>query len=808
MSAIGGPVLEWYTKLAKPFLEKWSPERLPGLDEETQRLERLEKAWTRRFQVCFLGNSGVGKSTLINALVDDRMPVLPQGGVGPLTALATRVGHSAEPYFEATYHTGQKLNRILFILERQMDLEAGAKGIVEPEVSLADVPLDEEDRVEALSVVPEPTDPAADSLLTKIEAYKRVASLLIGGTQFDAHSRNLLFLTTGLRRALGLPPRAEVTFEPAEEARLAGLRAALERAKKGETVRVALDRNQAAFFQRLQEHAAGFLAPLIRTIQVGWTGEVLEAGLQLVDLPGLGVANDEYRQVTLREIREAKAVVLVVDRSGVTEASADLLRTTGFLNSLLHDTGNEDAEPVVLVVAVVKLDLTADDEKKQAKLLGKEPHRRWLDYFDDVCHRAESLIRGQVRDELQKILETGSQTHRDEKEAMTERILSNLRIVPVSALEHVRYYAGDDDDRARITSPAQSRIPAFRSMLAEAANSRNQRIASALSSHARSLASRITRGVEVIKEQWEETDRADSEGERLREELDEFLAPRRKRMAATRAQYREFLRETMKEKIRTAVLEATNEARKDIGKYLSSLRKYNWSTLRAAVRRGGYFDGARTVDLPGEFTLKFEEPLAIVWSKELLAPLRKRTSELGEDYSRAVEEVARWAQDQGARVNAKLIEALSAEVKEQTRQFSTVGRELVNELREKVKVELAEAIEDRVRKRCLKFVEDKQAEGPGVLSRMLTFFAGDLTDVVVDAAAKVAMRVLERNYSEVEAEIQELLKQHPDPLEEAAAQIVERHEDSVRRRDRKVRKEVLEAAASVLEMAPVFEGEA
>jgi len=491
-----------------------------------------------------------------------------------------------------------------------------------------------------------------------------------------------------------------------------------------------------------------------------------------------------------------------VDRSGVTEASADLLRSTGFLNSLLHETGNDEAEPVLLVVAVMKLDLTADDEKKQARLLGQGPARRWLDHFDDVCLRAESMIQGQLRDELQKILETGSQANRGDKEAMVGRILASLRIVPVSALEHVRHHVGDEDDRARITSPDQSRIPAFRALLAHAARSRNERIEASLSGHARSLVSRIRNGVEVVQARWEETNRAEEEAEQLREELDGFLAPKRKLMLATKAQYREFLRETMKEKIRAAVLEATDDARKDISRYLGKLRNYHWSTLRAAVRKGGYYDGARLVDLPGEFTLRFEEPLAIVWSKKILAPLRKRTAELGEDYSQAVEEVAVWAQGQGARVNAKLIDSLSAEVREQTKQFSTVGKELVNELREKVRLELAEAIEDRVRKRCQKFVEDRLAEGTGVFSRMLNFFATDLTEVVVDAAAKVATKVLERNYGEVEAEIQDLLKKHPDPLEEAASQIVERHEAVVRKSDRKARQRVLEEASRVLSAVP------
>jgi hypothetical protein len=57
------------------------------------------------------------------------------------------------------------------------------------------------------------------------------------------------------------------------------------------------------FTADLKDHAAGFLAPLVEEIQVGWPSELLRSGITLVDLPGVGIASDSYRQITQKYIR-------------------------------------------------------------------------------------------------------------------------------------------------------------------------------------------------------------------------------------------------------------------------------------------------------------------------------------------------------------------------------------------------------------------------------------------------------------------------------------------------------------------------
>src|SRR5262245_55053874 len=111
-------VVSWYARHVRPFFEDLASDRLEQLDRDVQRIRSLSALFNEERAVCFLGNSGVGKSTLINALVAGKERILPQGGIGPLTAQATSVRHAHQPYFEATYQPLKNLHRLLFGLER------------------------------------------------------------------------------------------------------------------------------------------------------------------------------------------------------------------------------------------------------------------------------------------------------------------------------------------------------------------------------------------------------------------------------------------------------------------------------------------------------------------------------------------------------------------------------------------------------------------------------------------------------------------------------------------------------------------
>src|SRR6202035_110436 len=92
-------LIEWYKKHARSVVDELANDRVAGFDAQTVHLQRIAQLADAEVAACFLGQSGVGKSTLINALVGGAEVILPTGGIGPLTAQALEVRYSEKPIF-------------------------------------------------------------------------------------------------------------------------------------------------------------------------------------------------------------------------------------------------------------------------------------------------------------------------------------------------------------------------------------------------------------------------------------------------------------------------------------------------------------------------------------------------------------------------------------------------------------------------------------------------------------------------------------------------------------------------------------
>ena len=148
----------------------------------------------------------------------------------------------------------------------------------------------------------------------------------------------------------------------------------------------------------------------------------------------------------------------------------------------------------------------------------------------------------------------------------------------------------------------------------------------------------------------------DEEEATIREELNVLLEPIRRVLHEARGVFA-VSQETMTTQIEKLIIEAKKTAQDSINGYLISLKDANWATLKAAVRRGGTFDGARHIDLPHDFALHFEEPVAEIWGKKLLRLIRERTKTYAKDCVALVEKVLDWAKERGARVNTGYLKA-------------------------------------------------------------------------------------------------------------------------------------------------------
>lgn len=781
-------LIAWCRSQARPFLSKHHSEaRAEQLDRDVASLAESLAGVDQELSVCFLGAAGVGKSTLINALVAGREAVVPAGGVGPLTAQALNVRYSPEARFEVSYHPLQRLWQLVFGLRQMYEAELRAQGVDAIASQSADdgsIPLDPTDIAELRDSLA-----SDETRRQRFVDFRKTAQLLVKGNQ-DGEER-VEYLLDRLYEAASRPPLYGTTALPEDDARISRIRATLEMAKADQEGRFDRASDGERFREELKIHASGFLAPLIQELVVYWDSPLLREGMRLVDLPGIGIAGDVYREVTRKWVRErADVVVLVVGRAGITEADAEMLRSTEFLSRLLHITDPHRSPR--LMVAVVRVDDVALSQYEDDASVTE------ADHFGALCEKFPSMIGSQLKVELEKVWSPKEGIGEGKQEAL-ERILHSLNVQALSAVQYRQVLAGNR--RAFVTDQEQTNVPRLTRSLQALANDRRRRRLTELWDKARRLHSKVMADVKVIRAEWRREDRAVAEAETLRSEVQAFVAPLREELRVRQGQYREFLKETVPQQIETMVVRAQVHARKDIINYLGKLQDAPWNTLRAAVIRGGTFFGKRRIDLPQDFGLRFEEPIAEVWSKEILTKIRQRTRQFSEDCVGLVEQVVTWARAQGARVNSEVVEAQRDAIRADAKNLTAVGRDKVNELSEQVKNSLIKQIEPPIRKRCKAFVERNQDRGIGAKRRMLDLF-DNLAEEVIDAAAGPATDILTRLYGDVRNEINQVFTNWSDPLQSATDAIVSTQESFLKRSDGQKRGRILEAVEAVLSSLP------
>ena len=360
---------------------------------------------TPALHVCVVGQAAVGKSTLVNCLVSNRLAILPAGGVGPYTASAIVVRYSTDPHAEVRYVA--------------------------------------RDRVDALLRELHGRDPSLDALAA--------ARILVEGNQFGrlGPARLAQALEEILHSAR--PPDDPTRFRVWSV--LSAIRAG------NRTVRFMAGEDLPGFSKSLELHASGALAPLTEAVEVGWDTEILSPGLCLVDLPGFGVSGDKHSLVSKREIARARAVLWVVDRSGLTEGTLQELKKI----ELFRRLASEDDDTPVLTIAVTRLDETASDARKRSQ---RDRGSSFDECLEEVGAAARAMIRGQLRDAV---------GHLEPRER--ERVQERVAVHPVAPVEYRRVHLRDEEEPARVSDEGRTGILQLRRHLRSLAARRRARAA-------------------------------------------------------------------------------------------------------------------------------------------------------------------------------------------------------------------------------------------------------------------------------------------------------------------------------------------
>lgn len=738
---------------------------VPDIDAAAASL-RSALASKREVHVGFLGESQVGKSMLINALLG-RL-ALPTGGVGPLTAQATRLRHAPAPSLDVRYHDRKRLNQFVFAV-RQYLVARGELSAFGEEVD--DESQDDPTAAAWSSAADVENGPSNAPSKTHMGEYLLDQARLMLGA---GPAMSNLAVHDAIRGVLGLEPVGDAARIADHAQRIIEIRDLL----GGVAAVTSHVAGATRFGEALQENAAGWRSPLVAELDLALDVDLLSS-VEVVDLPGVGVVGDPAGRVAEGFVRDdASALVIVARNNGLTQEVVNVLERTGVVTRLLFGGESSRETPIHVIFAITRLDDVAQDrwkqERAQAKQQNLAPPTR-----EAIFQRLSGEMETKAKEQIRRVLESSTQFEdlpaemRARREQVVRELCDRTEVICVSAKDFMNLESGDDEERqlAFLQNPVATNIPHFRdrlSQLAERARgSRRGRITRALESFRGLLVSHL----DALEVGTRASSREPSEAERFRTALGEVVPAFQERATARRRVVSAYLTERIPPQLERVTKEAAEATRKKLRRLKKKGEGLHWSSLNAALLRNGTWS-RQGIDYPGELATSFVEVIAGSWEPVILNEVRRVIGELVTHHIELVEEfLAHASQISGGEELLGQITAQQRLLKDQGNSAVGWTTEQLNELSDEVSKKLTAVVSKPIEKACVQAVRSAQNRGAGARGRILETFesAGNLA---IESARELSDELLKDRFRALRSSLGRLLREGEDPISQCYESIV------------------------------------
>jgi hypothetical protein len=783
-------LLTLYDEELRDFLDRQSVQGLDGLDRQADTLRAALKR-PPQVSIGFIGESQVGKSTLINAVLDRH--ALPSGGIGPLTAQQTRIIHGAEDRLTVSYHGKGAINRLAFALAQNL-LRRGNETI--KRVDLTEIAKGAEFDTDSDIVLGDTVDEDAgnDGLTERAQqraAYEFAQVRRMLGASPEISDAALLH---GLFQILDRPLHGDQVIMEAFQERCAQIR---DRMGKQETLSASQLGSPAAFQSELGLRAAGWLSPLVAQLSLELASAQVE-GLDLTDLPGIGVSGDAGANEAQRFVEtQGDALVMVLRNSGLTESVASLLEDTGVITKLLF-AGRDGSASIQVILVITHLDSVAKTHFGVRAQLAIDsgtamPDRHTV--FRELAAEMERKAREQIASALlqSSAFENLEGSQESARRAAVTRLCDELRVICVVAPDYMEKKVGPDLELSFLKDLESTGVPTLRRALhqiAQAHRSRRMRdvqhaeraLVSTLDAHLASLRKSLTEPHGVAHANWEH----------FCSELNAFAQPLRMEMQALHGEVAGSLRRGLLERIDALCSDAEKQGMKNLKILIREARKLSFQSLNAALRRDGVWE-LRGINFPNNLTYSFVNSIATEWEPRVVNEVKKEIGRLADRDIKLVEQLVNRARE----IDSKIAE--EAPIEEQKKILQQNSRSAVHwtkdqleDLSETVRSRLRETVSKPIERACRKAIAAGRNTGTGAKERTIEAFdegSGEALSEARDAAVKILRESYARLIRKLDASY---LKDFHDPVQAALKALTDRSAARAIRSDKSKRKALTE----------------